>query len=61
MGSPWSMTFADDNVMYGESREQLADSLEGRRMNVSRHKTKYMCANDTGEMCQSEAARSRGS
>lgn len=46
MGSPWSLTFADDNVKYGESREQLADSLEGRRMNVSRHKTKYMCAND---------------
>ncbi|KAI5101449.1 hypothetical protein C0J45_8652 [Silurus meridionalis] len=58
--SPWTMMFADDIVICGESREQVEKSLEGwrymlekRGMKVSRSKTEYMCVNErkgSGEM-----------
>ncbi|KAI5626698.1 hypothetical protein C0J50_13742 [Silurus asotus] len=47
--SPWTKMFADDLVICGESREQVAKSLERwryalqrRGMKVSRNKTEYM-------------------
>ncbi|KAI5608782.1 hypothetical protein C0J50_6351 [Silurus asotus] len=50
--SPWTMMFADDIVICGESIEQVEKSqerwryaLERRGMKVSKSKTEYMCAN----------------
>ncbi|KAI5106050.1 hypothetical protein C0J45_3747 [Silurus meridionalis] len=51
--SPWTMMFADDIVICGESSEQVKKSLERwrytlerREMKVSRSKTEYMCLNE---------------
>ncbi|XP_013866635.1 uncharacterized protein LOC106519479 [Austrofundulus limnaeus] len=51
--SPWTMMFADDIVICGQSREQVEENLERwrfalerRRMRVSRSKTEYMCVNE---------------
>ncbi|KAK3571418.1 hypothetical protein QTP86_012056 [Hemibagrus guttatus] len=51
--SPWTMMFADDNVICSESREQVEDNLERwrfalerRGMKVSCSKTEYMCVNE---------------
>lgn len=46
------MMFADDIVVYSESREQVHTSflqryaLKKRRIKVSRSKAEYMCVND---------------
>eukprot|EP00064_Thunnus_orientalis_P000136 superscaffoldBa00000006_g136 len=49
---PWTMMFADDTVIYSESREQVEESLEmwryaleRRGMKVSWSKMEYMCVN----------------
>ncbi|KAK3506727.1 hypothetical protein QTP70_018270 [Hemibagrus guttatus] len=51
--SPWTMMFADDIVIFSESREQVEESLERWRfalerggMKVSHSKTEYMCVNE---------------
>ncbi|KAK3571160.1 hypothetical protein QTP86_003666 [Hemibagrus guttatus] len=51
--SPWTMMFADDIVIYSESREQVEENLERwwfalerRGMKVSCSKTEYMCVNE---------------
>ena len=56
--APWTMMFADDNVICSESKEHVEEKLESwryalerRGMKVNRRKTKYMCVNerqDTG-------------
>ncbi|MBN3290172.1 LORF2 protein, partial [Polypterus senegalus] len=50
---PWTMMFADDIVIYSESREHVEETLERWRyalerkgMKVSRNKTEYMCVNE---------------
>ena len=50
---PWTMMFADDIVICGESRMQVEESLEQwryalerRGMKVSRSKTEYMCMSE---------------
>ena len=47
---PWTMMFADDSVIYSESKEQVEEKLESwiyvlerRGMQVNRRKTEYMC------------------
>ena len=49
---PWTMMFADDIGICGETREEVKwrlecwrYALERREMNVSRSKTKYLCVN----------------
>ena len=49
---PWMMLFADDIVIYEETREEVEQrlecwryALERRVMKVSRSKTKYLCIN----------------
>ena len=49
---PWTMLFADDIVIYEETREEVERRLESwryalerREMKVSRSKTKYLCIN----------------
>ncbi|KAK3515123.1 hypothetical protein QTP70_007219 [Hemibagrus guttatus] len=51
--SPWTMMFADDIVIFSESREQGDENLERwrfalerRGMKVSRSKTEYVCVNE---------------
>uniref|UniRef100_A0A3B4CLA2 ribonuclease H n=1 Tax=Pygocentrus nattereri TaxID=42514 RepID=A0A3B4CLA2_PYGNA len=51
--APWTMMFADDIVICGESREQVEENLERwrfalerRGMKVSRDKMEYMCVNE---------------
>ncbi|KAK3549965.1 hypothetical protein QTP86_016861 [Hemibagrus guttatus] len=51
--SPWTMMFADDIVIWSESREQVEENLERwrfalerRGMKVSHSKTEYMCVNE---------------
>ncbi|KAK3539722.1 hypothetical protein QTP70_012263 [Hemibagrus guttatus] len=51
--SPWTMMFADDIVIYSESRGQVEENLEmwrflleRRGMKVSRGKAEYMCMNE---------------
>ncbi|XP_058483140.1 uncharacterized protein LOC131458247 [Solea solea] len=51
--SPWTMMFADDIVICGESRDQVEEklkrcryALERRGMKVSHSKTEYMCVNE---------------
>ncbi|KAI5108302.1 hypothetical protein C0J45_1896 [Silurus meridionalis] len=51
--SPWTMMFADDIVICGESRKQVKKSLERwryalerRGMKVRNSKTEYMCVNE---------------
>ena len=51
--APWTMMFADDNVICSESKEQVEDKLESwryalerRGMKVNRRKTEYMCVNE---------------
>ena len=51
--SPWTMMFADDIVICGETREEVGANLERwryalerRGMRVSRSKTEYMCVNE---------------
>ena len=46
--SPWNMLFADDIVIFSESKEQVERSLERyalerRGMKVSGSKTEYVC------------------
>ena len=49
---PWTMLFADDSVIWEETREEVKRrlecwryTLERREMKVSRSKTKYLCVN----------------
>ena len=49
---PWTMLFADDNVICEETREEVEWRLESCRyalerigMKVNRSKTKYLCIN----------------
>ena len=49
---PWTMLFADDIVIYEETREEVEQkieswryTLERRRMKVSRSETEYLCIN----------------
>ncbi|KAK3506448.1 hypothetical protein QTP70_000579, partial [Hemibagrus guttatus] len=51
--SSWTMMFADDIVIFSESREQVEENLERwrfalerRGMKVSGSKTEYMCVNE---------------
>ena len=50
---PWTMLFADDNVICEETREEMEQRLESwryalkrRGMKVSRSKTEYLCINE---------------
>jgi len=54
--SPWTMMFADDIVICGDSKDQVEESLERwryalerRGMKVSRTKTEYLCVNEREE------------
>jgi len=58
-GNPWTMMFAGDIVLCGESREELEEELERWRfalermgMKVNRNKTEYRCVDgrDGGEI-----------
>ena len=51
--SPWTMRFADENVICSESKEQVEEhperwryALETKGMKVSHGKTEYMCVNE---------------
>ena len=51
--APWTMMFADDIVIFSESKEQVEEKLESwryalerRGMKVNRRKTEYMCVNE---------------
>ena len=51
--APWTMMFADDIAICGESKEQVEEKLESwryalerRGMKVNRGKTEYMCVNE---------------
>uniref|UniRef100_A0AAR2JL50 ribonuclease H n=1 Tax=Pygocentrus nattereri TaxID=42514 RepID=A0AAR2JL50_PYGNA len=51
--APWTMMFADDIIICGESREQVEENpkrwrfaLERRGMKVSKDKMEYMCVNE---------------
>ena len=54
--SLWTMMFADDIVIYSETREQVEENperwryaLERRGMKVGGSKTEYMCENERGD------------
>ena len=49
---PWTMLFADDIVIYNETRKAVEQriecwryALQRREIKVSRSKTKYLCVN----------------
>ena len=51
--APWTMMFADDIMIYSESKERVEEKLESwryaferRGMKVNRRKTEYMCVNE---------------
>ena len=51
--APWTMMFADDIAICGESKEQVEEKVESwryalkrRGMKVNRGKTEYMCVNE---------------
>ena len=51
--APWTMMFADDIAICGESKKQVEEKLESwryalerRGMKVNRGKTEYMCVNE---------------
>ena len=51
--APWTMIFADDIAICGESKEHVEEKLESwryalerRGMKVNRGKTEYMCVNE---------------
>lgn len=51
--SLWTMMFADDTVIYSDSKEQVEEGLERwryaldrRGMKDSRNKTEYWCVNE---------------
>ena len=53
--APWTMLFADDIVICGETKQQAEDylerwryALEHRGMKVSRSKAEYTCMNSSG-------------
>ena len=57
----WMMKFADDIVIYSESREQVEENperwryaLERRGMKVGGSKTEYMCENESGDKWNSD-------
>ena len=59
--SLWTMMFADDIVIYSETREQVEENperwrygLERRGMKVSGSKTEYMCENESGDKWNSD-------
>ena len=63
--APWTMMFADDIAICGESKEQVEEKLESwiyalerRGMKVHRGKTEYMCVNERQDN-DSENARRR--
>ena len=54
--SPWTMMFADDTVICGESRQQVEANLERwryalerRGIKLSSSKTEYRCGNEKGD------------
>lgn len=52
--SLWTMMFADDTVIYSDSKERVEErlgrwryALDRRGMKDSRHKTEYWCVNES--------------